>query len=109
MAGDRFAPWRGASSVHFAAFVQARLASWSQDHPLGDMHRLAWLLAILVLGPALAAGEAAPAVLNQRLEVHWLADGARCWYRQQTAPGQHAFILVDAVARTCEPAFDHAL
>ena len=37
----------------------------------------------------------------------FLPDSTRLWYRK-TVKGGHEFVLVDAVARTKGPAFDHA-
>ncbi len=36
----------------------------------------------------------------------WLSDSHRFWYRK-SVPGGHAFVMVDADARTKSPAFDH--
>ena len=47
------------------------------------------------------------AVFNARVEVHWLAGGTRFWYRLHSGAQKHEFILVDAIAGTRKPAFDH--
>ena len=47
-------------------------------------------------------------VFGGRVEPHWFADGDRFWYRSDRADGAREFIVVDAVAGTRRPAFDHA-
>jgi dipeptidyl aminopeptidase/acylaminoacyl peptidase len=47
-------------------------------------------------------------VYPTRVEPHWYAGGDRFWYRVERAPGAYEFIVVDALARTRQPAFDHA-
>ena len=47
-------------------------------------------------------------VFRSRVRPEWLPGGTRFWYRIDTAPGTHEFVLVDAVAGTRRPLFDHA-
>ena len=47
-------------------------------------------------------------VFKQRVTPHWLADGARFWYRNDLADGVREFILVNAEQGTRKPAFDLA-
>ncbi len=47
-------------------------------------------------------------VFRVRVQPNWFADNARFWYRVETGPGKHEFVLVDANAGTRSPAFDHA-
>jgi dipeptidyl aminopeptidase/acylaminoacyl peptidase len=49
-----------------------------------------------------------PAVLRERIEPHWLAGGAKLWYRVDLPEGQRGFVLVDAENASRGPAFDHA-
>lgn len=46
-------------------------------------------------------------VFQARVEAHWFADGNRFWYRNDLPGGRREFILVDAVAASRGPAFDH--
>ncbi len=45
-------------------------------------------------------------VFRAEIKPHWLADD-RLWYRVQTAPDRHEFVLVDPETGTRQPAFDH--
>jgi dipeptidyl aminopeptidase/acylaminoacyl peptidase len=45
--------------------------------------------------------------LNVPEQVQWIRNTNRFWYRH-SVPGGHAFVIVDADARTKAPAFDHA-
>src|SRR6476646_5055897 len=48
----------------------------------------------------------APLVANDILSVTWLADSTRFWYRV-SRPAGYEFVLVDPVANTTRPVFDH--
>ena len=48
----------------------------------------------------------APLVANDILSVTWLSDSTRFWYRV-SRPAGHEFVLVDPVASTQRPLFDH--
>lgn len=45
-------------------------------------------------------------VYRAEVKPHWLADD-RCWYRNQTGPETHEFILADPATGVRGPAFDH--
>ena len=45
-------------------------------------------------------------VFRAEIQPHWLADHHRFWYRVQTGPHTHEFILVDADTGRRQPAFD---
>jgi dipeptidyl-peptidase-4 len=47
-------------------------------------------------------------VSNVRVEPHWFGGNDRFWYRNDLADGAREFVVVDAVAGTRRPAFDHA-
>ena len=47
-------------------------------------------------------------VFRAEIKPTWLPGGSRCWYRVQTGPQQHEFVLVDATTGRRAPAFDHA-
>jgi dipeptidyl aminopeptidase/acylaminoacyl peptidase len=47
-------------------------------------------------------------VFRTSIRPQWLPGGARLWYRVDTAPGKHEFILVDAQRKERKAAFDHA-
>ncbi len=47
-------------------------------------------------------------VFRDRVRPNWLEEGAAFWYRVQTAPDRHEFVLVDAEKGERRPAFDHA-
>ena len=44
---------------------------------------------------------------RDNVEPHWFAEQTRFWYRVETGPDAHEFVLVDARRGTREPAFDH--
>jgi len=46
-------------------------------------------------------------VFRQSVSPHWLKGNQKFWYRVDTAQGRFEFVLVDAVAGTRQPAFDH--
>ena len=46
-------------------------------------------------------------VFRDRVRPHWLSDGRAFWYRIETAPRCHQFILVDLEKPERNPAFDH--
>src|ERR1035441_1907064 len=48
----------------------------------------------------------APLVTNDVISVTWLADSTRFWYRV-SRPNGTEFMLVDPVANTQQPLFDH--
>jgi dipeptidyl-peptidase 4 len=68
---------------------------------------LPWL-AVLATVQGADRSEATPQVYRERIQPHWFADDARFWYRNDLRGGAREFILVDAVAGTRQPAFDHA-
>ena len=43
-----------------------------------------------------------------KVEPHWFANNSRFWYRNDLPGGSREFIVVDVVAGTREPAFEHA-
>ena len=47
-------------------------------------------------------------VFMQSLKPHWFANGTKFWYRNDLRGGAKEFVVVDAIAGTREPAFDHA-
>jgi dipeptidyl aminopeptidase/acylaminoacyl peptidase len=47
-------------------------------------------------------------VFRDAVKPHWLAGNTQCWYGVKTGPDTHEFILVNALAGTRQPAFDHA-
>ena len=47
-------------------------------------------------------------VFKASIEPHWFADNTRFWYRNDLPGKAREFIVVDAVGRTRQPAFDHA-
>ena len=46
------------------------------------------------------------ALLNPRLDAHWLADGASFWFRRQLAGGGADYFLVSAATGETQPLFD---
>ena len=46
-------------------------------------------------------------VFRASVRPHWLSGGAKLWYRVETAPGEHEFVLIDAEQGARRPAFDH--
>lgn len=46
------------------------------------------------------------ALLNPRLDAHWLADGASFWFRRQLADGGADYFLVTAATGEIQPLFD---
>ena len=48
-------------------------------------------------------------VRKASIKPHWFANDTRFWYRNDLADDAREFILVDALAGTRQPAFDHAL
>ncbi len=48
-------------------------------------------------------------VPNQKLKVHWAADGSTAWFRVDLGRGEHEFRLVSTDTGRIEPVFDHAL
>ncbi len=46
-------------------------------------------------------------VFKQSLKPYWFANGTKFWYRNGLRGGAREFVLVDAIAGTREPAFDH--
>ncbi len=47
-------------------------------------------------------------VFRAAVDPHWFAEGTRFWYRNNLSGGRREFIVVDALAGTRGPAFDHA-
>ena len=47
-------------------------------------------------------------VFRASIRPQWLKGGSRLWYRVETAPGKHEFVLVDAQRKERNAAFDHA-
>ena len=54
------------------------------------------------------APQAEAKIYRDRIDPHWLPGNNQFWYRIETGPGTHEFILVDAIAASRTPAFDHA-
>lgn len=48
------------------------------------------------------------AVYRTKVDASWLPGGARFWYRNDLGEDRREFVLVDALAATRRPAFDHA-
>ncbi len=46
-------------------------------------------------------------VFRETVEPQWFSDGAMFWYRIETSPGAHEYILVDVEKGVRGPAFDH--
>ena len=46
-------------------------------------------------------------VFGETVEPHWLADNTKLWFKSQTSPDTHEYILVDAEKGTRQAAFDH--
>jgi dienelactone hydrolase len=46
-------------------------------------------------------------VIKARIAPHWFHDNTQFWYRNDLRDGAHEFVLVDAVAGSRTPAFDH--
>jgi dipeptidyl-peptidase 4 len=46
-------------------------------------------------------------VFRARVKANWLPDGVSFWYRVETGPAAHDFILVNAERGERKPAFDH--
>src|SRR5262245_29272658 len=55
--------------------------------------------------PRPSAGDAL--VSKARIIPHWIHQGKRFWYRNDSGKGKREFILVDAEKGTREAAFDH--
>jgi dipeptidyl aminopeptidase/acylaminoacyl peptidase len=51
--------------------------------------------------------ETSSRVFNIRLQVVWLEDGKRFWYRDDADKDHHAYVLVDTQTGKKGPAFDH--
>ena len=56
---------------------------------------------------ALLEGNAQKLIKNAQLDIHWLGDSGRFWYRRDTEAG-HAFVIFDPAVGEKAPAFDHA-
>ena len=56
---------------------------------------------------ALLEGNARALVKNLQIDVHWLGDSGRFWYRRDTEAG-HEWVMFDPAAGAKVPAFDHA-
>ena len=46
-------------------------------------------------------------VFRSQVRAQWLTGNTRFWYRLESGPGKHEFVLVDAAAGERRPAFDH--
>src|SRR6478672_9203932 len=79
------------SAIAFTATVVPSLAAQQPDYAKAE-RMLTW--------------NTAPLVANDILSVTWLADSTRFWYRVSRQAG-HEFVLVDPVANTQRPLFDH--
>src|SRR4051794_36367496 len=53
-------------------------------------------------------GRTAGRVFQTRVEPHWFGGNDRFWYRNDLAAGAREFLVIDAVAASRRPAFDHA-
>jgi dipeptidyl aminopeptidase/acylaminoacyl peptidase len=84
--------------------------------------RLPLLLLLVASWPAAAAAQGTAAdyeraarlrgnsqnkVFRTTVRPQWLSGGSRFWYRVETGPGKHEFILVDAAKGERKAAFDH--
>ena len=78
-------------TVAFAAILCPVLASAQPDYAKAE-RMLTW--------------NTAPLVANDVVSVTWLTDSVRFWYRV-TRPGGSEFVLVDPLANTQRPLFDH--
>jgi dipeptidyl-peptidase 4 len=47
-------------------------------------------------------------VFKDKVQPHWFAGNSKFWYRNDLSGGRKEFMLVDTVAGTRRPAFDHA-
>lgn len=47
-------------------------------------------------------------VFRLRVQPEWFDGNNRLWYRVETGPGKHEFVLVDCLRGERRPAFDHA-
>lgn len=65
-------------------------------------------LLILSLVVITSSASRAARVYRDRVEPHWNAGGTQFWYRVETGPDKHEFVLVDADRGKRRPAFDHA-
>jgi dipeptidyl aminopeptidase/acylaminoacyl peptidase len=71
------------------------------------------LVCVALAGPAAAQARRgpqppAPGVYKATIVPHWFERGTRFWYRNDLPGKKREFVLVDAVAGTRRPAFDHA-
>jgi len=48
-------------------------------------------------------------VFRDRVQPKWFGDNCAFWYRVPVAPQDHAFVLVDAAAKSRRAAFDHEI
>jgi dipeptidyl-peptidase 4 len=69
---------------------------------------LSWLTALTTLHGA-DRSEEAPRVYRERIDPNWFSGNDRFWYRNDMRGGGRNFVVVDAVAGTRQPAFDHAM
>jgi dipeptidyl-peptidase 4 len=68
--------------------------------------RIGWFVLIF---SAVTCGSAwAQRVYRSSVDVHWFSQNNKFWYRNQLSEKSWEFVLVDAVAGTRQPAFDHA-
>src|ERR1051325_1377520 len=47
-------------------------------------------------------------VFRDRVEAHWLSNGAQFWYESRTGTNSREFVFVDTEKGERRPAFDHA-
>ncbi len=66
-----------------------------------------WLVLSLLLSLSDSAFAQRPRVYRDSVEPNWFANNDRFWYRVNASAGAYEFIVVDAVAGTRTPAFDH--
>ncbi len=74
--------------------------------------RVFMLRSVLVAGFVLlgfAVAEAQPRVYRDRVEPQWFSNNQKFWYRVDLKDGGREFVIVDAMAGTRSPAFDHAV
>ena len=84
--------WRGLAAVMVLSGAATSAAAQTPDYRRADQF-LGWNTALMVSGD----------VVNPT----WLPDGNRFWYRNKTRAGTQ-FVMVDPVANSQRPAFDHA-
>ena len=71
-----------------------------------DILRPALVIAVACLISA-SSNAQPPRVYRDRVEPNWFHQGTKFWYRLDLKDGKREFVVVDAVAGTRLPAFDH--